>query len=464
MNEKAPKKTKKVQIWGMTHNVNILFSHKELIPKFFLDTDLGSLYQAIPFEAIASRIPAPKSELSGRGRKPWFDVKGGIALQILKHYHGLSDELLVDRINTDWGMQLFCGISLKPGERILDKNIVSSWRGYLGGHLNIEKLQKEFSIHWRPYMEHTHIGSQDATCYESGIEYPTDVKLLWECCEKVYKMIQRGRKFLRLRQSRINYQKKQSIFLGYQKLRKKSKRKEKKLRKQLLKFLYRLMNVHSGLLSKYGVELSKGKSLRLQTIKKVYEQQHHKAYGDPDEKIKNRIVSLYKPYVRPIVRGKEVKPVEFGAKVNKLQIDGISFIEYLSFDAFNECTRYKAGIYLQRKLFGKCTHQSADAIYATNDNRKYATKQGIQTNFVPKGRQQLAHIEQASQMRNILNKERSTVLEGSFGNEKNHYLLQKSRARTKNTDICWIFFGMMTANISIIAQRMLNQKSLARAA
>jgi len=26
----------------------------------------------------------------------------------------------------------------------------------------------------------------------------------------------------------------------------------------------------------------------------------------------------HKPYVRPIVRGKEVKPVEFGAKVNML--------------------------------------------------------------------------------------------------------------------------------------------------
>ena len=168
--------------------------------------------------------------------------------------------------------------------------------------------------------------------------------------------------------------------------------------------------------------------------------------------------------MRPIVRGKEVKPVEFGAKVNKLQVDGISFIEHLSFDNFNETTRYAEGVFLQRKLFGKCTHQSADAIYATNKNRTYASSQNIQTNFVPKGKQKTEHTEQAKQMRTILNRQRSTVLEGSFGNEKNHYLLQKSRARTKTTDICWIFFGMMTANISIIAWRMQAAKDLARAA
>ena len=49
-------------------------------------------------------------------------------------------------------------------------------------------------------------------------------------------------------------------------------------------------------------------------------------------------MSISKPYLRPIVRGKEVKGVEFGAKVNNILVDGISFIEKLSFNAFNEGT------------------------------------------------------------------------------------------------------------------------------
>ena len=224
------------------------------------------------------------------------------------------------------------------------------------------------------------------------------------------------------------------------------------------------MSLYNELSQQYGIVLSNRKDHRLRIIAKVYAQQHQKAYGQPGEKIKDRIVSLYKPYIRPIVRGKEIKPVEFGAKVNKLEVDGISFIEHLSFDAFNETTRFAEGVFLQRKLFGKCTHQSADAIYATNKNRKYASSQGIQTNFIPKGKQKPEYVEQTTQMRNILNKHRSTVLEGSFGNEKNHYLLDKSRARTQETDVCWIFFGMMTANASIVAQRMEKQKRMARAA
>jgi transposase, IS5 family len=56
-------------------------------------------------------------------------------------------------------------------------------------------------------------------------------------------------------------------------------------------------------------------------------------------------------------------------------------------------------------------------------------------------------------MRVILNIERGTRLEGSFGNEKNHYQLQKINARNAITEKCWIFFGMMAANASIITNR-----------
>jgi len=123
------------------------------------------------------------------------------------------------------------------------------------------------------------------------------------------------------------------------------------------------------------------------TILKIYEQQHHKAYGPANEPVKNRIVSVSKLYIRPIVRGKENNAVEFGAEVNKLQINGISFIKHFSYEAFHEGTRYQNGIYLQRGFLGKCTHHSADVIYATNVNRKYATANNIITNFIPKGRQ-----------------------------------------------------------------------------
>jgi IS5 family transposase len=79
---------------------NLLFPHEQLLQQRFLESDLGQLYVAIPFERLAKHIPAPKFDLSGKGCKPWLDVKDAIALLILKHHTGLSDEMLIDRINT----------------------------------------------------------------------------------------------------------------------------------------------------------------------------------------------------------------------------------------------------------------------------------------------------------------------------------------------------------------------------
>ena len=132
--------------------------------------------------------------------------------------------------------------------------------------------------------------------------------------------------------------------------------------------------------------------------------------------------------------------------MNTIQIDGINFIEHLSFDAFNEGIRIPQYIDKQQRLFRKrVTHVAADRIYATNYNRKYCSKREITTSFVRKGRASKDEA-QAQQIRNLLNKERSTRLEGSFGTEKQHYSLAKVKARTKKTEIIWIFFGIHTAN------------------
>ncbi len=87
---------------------------------------------------------------------------------------------------------------------------------------------------------------------------------------------------------------------------------------------------------------------RLATLKTVLEQQQ--SYFETGISSKNRIVSIAKDYTRSIVRGKEVKPVEFEAKVNKLQIYGINFIEHLSFNAFNEGTRLQSTVYKAQSL------------------------------------------------------------------------------------------------------------------
>ena len=422
--------------------------------KVFYETDLGKLYRSIPFKELAAKIPSPPQTKSGRGRKPFLQVEGGIALLVLKHYTGLSDEMLIDRLNTDWCLQYFCGAQLHL-RRIKDKNLVSWWRCYIARRLDIKQLQKIVINYWGPYMEQTHVTMMDATVYESNIRYPTDVKLIWESIIKVHQLHVQKRKLLKLRGSRSNYEKHKKAYLGYQRNRRKSKRKDKRLRKQLLKYLGRLLEGLQELQTSYQFTLRRKEKKLISTIKSVHAQQHELLYGDM-EKVKQRIVSISKPYVRPIIRGKEIKPVEFGPKVHKVQVGGLSFIEHLSYENFNEGTRLKASVAFHQNNFGKCSQLAADAIYATNENRRYCTKLGIATSFMAKGKQGKLQ-EQKSAMRSALSSVRATVLEGSFGNEKNHYLLGKVKAKTQATEIAWIFFGMMTANASIISKRIVQQ-------
>ena len=179
------------------------------------------------------------------------------------------------------------------------------------------------------------------------------------------------------------------------------------------------------------------------------------------KKVRDRIVSIDSDYGRPIVRGKETKSVEFGAKVNNIQIDGISFIEHLSFKAFNEGIRLKDCIRMQQKLMNvrvRCV--AADSIYANNANRKFCTKYGISTSFVRKGR--AAKDEPLRKvLRSELSKERATRLEGSFGTQKQHYSLSRIKARNRKTEILWIFFGIHTANAILMIEKIRNKTAKA---
>ena len=78
--------------------------------RIFQDTPLGQLHSSLPLDELAALLPKPKTK---RGAKPWFDNYGKVALQFLKAYTGLSDERLLERINTDWALQMFCGIEGK---------------------------------------------------------------------------------------------------------------------------------------------------------------------------------------------------------------------------------------------------------------------------------------------------------------------------------------------------------------
>ena len=95
--------------------------------------------------------------------------------------------------------------------------------------------------------------------------------------------------------------------------RKQRKHTHKQTRKMIMRLLALLGKILGGIRRQMRVhpdeELLNAKQLdMLETVTMVYRQQkNHFKSGDSRESIPNRIVNVSKPYIRPIVRGKENK-------------------------------------------------------------------------------------------------------------------------------------------------------------
>lgn len=432
--------------------INFKFSEQDFLRyrEAFLKSSLGSIYFSIPWKELIKTLNIKDKR---KGRKSQFSPQGKLALMFLKNYTGLSDRKLVEQLNANYEYQYFCDIEILPENKISNYKIISEIRVEISKKLDFLKAQKILAQAWKPYMNYTDGFMTDATCYESSVRYPTDVKLLWESCDWIYGQIKRMNKIVKGRMPRSKFNEQKTKYLSYSKSRGKSYKKTNKRIKSLLylseKLLGQLSDIQQILPENYAMPSQF--YTRVKTIKKVLKQQQELFAGN---NVKSRIVSISKSYIRPIVRGKETKRVEFGAKANIVQIDQIDFIEHVDFEAFNEGTRLVSSVLFSQELFHtKTKYLGADAIYATNSNRKYCSINNIKTGFVRKGR---AGKEEANlkQIRRSINIKRATEMEGTFGKHKNHYGLNRVKARTKKTELLWIFFGIHTGNAVEIGKRI----------
>ena len=414
------------------------FSEFDMLKKYrqsFATSELGRLHSLFPFSELARQMHLKSSAL---GRKSYFSPEGKIALMVLKSYTNFSDSQLIEHLNGNIHYQLFCGVQIDPLHPLTNPKIVSAIRQELAARLDIESLQLILAEQWKPYLENLHVCMTDATCYESHLRFPTDTKLLWEGIVWLHRHLCKHCRTLYMQRPRNKYLDVSRAYLAYSKLRKRRKSQTRMIKRRLLQLLEKLLDQMEQLHLSYRhrLTLSSDYQRRFSVIRTVLEQGKNLFAG---KKVPNRIVSIDRHYLRPIIRGKETKSVEFGAKVNNIQIDGISF------KAFNEGVRLKDCIHLQQQLIrGRVKALAADSIYANNANRKFCTKY---------------HIRKI--LRSELSRERATRLEGSFGTQKQHYSLARIKARNRKTEMLWIFFGIHTANAVCMIEKVEKKKRAA---
>ena len=428
----------------------------------FESTEQGRVKKFLPLREIAVTLGLVRESLMPKcGRKIYFTPEGKVALMFLKMYTQLSAPKLMEQLNGNVHYQIFCGICINPERPLTNYKLIDDVALELAGKMKIQQLQDKLAAAWKPYMQDLDTMYTDATCYESEMRYPTDQKLLWECVEKGYGLMCEASQKLGIHRPRTKYLDVEKANLTYRKQRKHTKIQTRKITRRLLDLLGKILREMRKMEREHeGVKLfTEREKQTFDIITKVYRQQrNHFENNNPRESIPDRIVSVSKPYVRPIVRGKEVKSVEFGAKCNNIQVDGISFIEKLSFNAFNEGTRLKHCLKMHKRLFGvEVKKVGGDTSYAGTKNRDFCKDNEIQTSFVKRGRPYRTKNEK-DMVRRELARVRATVMEGSFGTQKEHYSLRRVKARRKQTEILYIFFGIHTANVVRLADRLVERQ------
>ncbi|NME67814.1 hypothetical protein [Flammeovirga aprica] len=198
----------------------------------FKNSELGKIHSCIPWEELEQLLPSISKKA---GRKSWFNNRGKLALMFLKSYSGLSDEKLIDRLNTDWAYQMFCFRFLKVDETIKDITLPSTTRSYISSIIDVEELQFSLLKHWKGAIEFSNLLLMDATCYESDVRYPTDVKLLWESCHYIFeKLLFRCCEELKIKRPRSKYVEQKRKYLTYFKRRRKGYKLTRKRKRSLL--------------------------------------------------------------------------------------------------------------------------------------------------------------------------------------------------------------------------------------
>ena len=185
-------------------------------------------------------------------------------------------------------------------------------------------------------------------------------------------------------------------YLKYAKSRKHTAKQTRKCIRKQLGYLRRDLAAIDEKLE-LGKALTERQNDRLSTIRTIYAQQKY-MYDHRTHSVPDRIVSVSQPFIRPIVRGKAGKPVEFGIKLDISVVDGWSRLEYASFDAYNEAGHLKdiverfcqrEGHYPARIL--------ADKIYRTRENLTYCKAHGIRLSGPPLGRPRKGEIRDKAQ-------------------------------------------------------------------
>jgi len=456
------------------HNEKQLQFEKFNLPfggKLRSDNRWVKLAKQIPWDEIEELYA---SSLSGTGQgAPALSVRTALGALIIKERLKSSDEETVEQIRENPYLQYFLGHKEYEDKAVFHPTMFVHFRKRLPEEIIIrindliaEKAISEIKKKTKKKSDKDDgapgTGTKnkgkllvDATCAPEDINYPTDLKLLNNAREKSENIIDTLHKVMPkgTRKPRTYRQTARREYLKVSKSRKvHQKTLRKGIRKQLGYLSRNLKHIKEQCRTVSLSELSNYQYKNMLVISEVYRQQQW-MYDHKSRRIDDRIVSINKPHVRPIIRGKAGASVEFGAKVSASVVDGLVFVDRISWDNFNESTNLKDQVEAYKKRFGfypESVH--ADQIYRNRVNRRYLKTKKIRLSGPRLGRPPKQTEENKDQLKILKKLARQDeidriAIEGKFGQGKRRYSLGRIMMKLANTSKTAIVMSFLVMNL-----------------
>lgn len=269
----------------------------------------------------------------------------------------------------------------------------------------------------------------DATACPQDIAYPTDLGLLSRSREIIETIIDE----LHQKKPRTYRKVARKAYLKVAQNKNPSKKVIRRGIKSQLQYLRRNFKTINQWLDDFEAFPLNTKLQRQYWVVQIVYDQQLLMFNNRTHQVDDRIVSIHEPHVRPMVRGKSRSKTEFGAKIHLSLVDGYSFLDTISWDAFNEGSHLMEYVEKYKDRFGFYpVRVLADQLYCSRDNRRSLKDKGIKLAANPLGRPPAKAVG-----KHVSPGERNPI-EGKFGQAKNGYGMNRIRARLKDTSQSWI--------------------------
>lgn len=308
---------------------------------FELQGSLSGLSKSNRWVKLADNLPWDKIEKeynkrlrnrhNGAGNKPARMVVGAL---IVKHVENLSDDKTIQAIQEDPYMQYLLGLSKFTEKPVFVPELFVLVRKRLDhDFFNMLTLMLAEADGSKPKKDHTdedgndHGGTMkiDATCCDAEVRYPTDCNLLEDGSNLIDRLLNKFCTRYKIIKPRTHRVESRQAFIQLTKKKRKGKKLVDKTKLVQIRCLQADFQALFDFLGKYAGNLLACFSRRdckwLMAAIKMYEQQKM-MFEQNVRSCADRIISIYQPHLRPIVRGKAKGKVEFGAKIGASIVNG----------------------------------------------------------------------------------------------------------------------------------------------